>query len=222
MKFIKEWTAKVTIALMIAMTAATGFSYESSCSQSMTGLSDVVHHEGAILFRASIETASAISGVSIEELNWLKSTRPLYTVLAGDQAIPYFEFGPGIQEELSTSLGLTVRALEDAVELIDWAGQVSRFELPATSDLKTMASTAMRSESGDAGTEWVWLIPAGGAAGAVGCAALTELCNYRCSSRMAECKCGGQCDCDWCGRSSWTCFTCPILPPRDSDWFNWP
>ena len=84
-----------------------------------------------MMFRASIETASAISGVSIEELNWLKSTRPIFTVLAGDQAIPYFEFGPGIQEELSNSSGLTVRALEDAVELIDWAGQVSRFELPA-------------------------------------------------------------------------------------------
>ena len=188
---------------------------------SRPGLSDNVRHEGAMMFRASIETASAISGVSIEELNWLKSTRPIFTVLAGDQAIPYFEFGPGIQEELPTSSGFTVRALEDAVELIDWAGQVSRYELPAADDFNTMKSKAALSESGDSATEvWWYLITVGGG---LGCAALTELCNQRCVSRMADCgECGGQCDCDWCGRSSWTCFTCLPTLPRDSGWFNWP
>ncbi len=221
MRLLKNLAEKTAIVFIFTMVATTGFSDDSLCSREINSLSNIVHHEGAMLFQTSIENASAISGVSVEELNWLKSSKPLFTVLAGDHAIPYFEFGPGLEEKLSTPFGSTVKPLKGAIEIVDPDGRVSRFELPTVHDFGIAKPAATLEHKGDMSTEawWFFIPPAAGAIGGTACWAAAQLCWERCENFVRSCECGGECNCGRCATSpSVACHTCPFVPPRDSIW----
>lgn len=154
--------------------------------------------------RASADEISALTGISVSELEWATATDPLFTLIVEDQVIPYHSFGPEFDTNVTTSSGLFVQAQPDSLLLTGSDGHTQHFELQTL-----LAEEADSFEN--AGTEWLWVIPV---VGTTSCAALTELCQQRCSTRVAECgDCGGWCDCDWCGRGSSGCFTCPSLPP---------
>lgn len=189
--------------------------------ESFASLLSNISHEVAPI-RASIEEISALTGVSISELEWATATDPLFTVIVEDRVIPYHEFGPEFDARLATRSGLLVTPEKRAVRIESNDGQVSRLSLDSLAKMKDQTFSIRDSKSEDAQAEvWWYLIPPiAGAIGGVSCWAASQFCWEKCAQHMQTCgDCGGECSCGPCATSPRVvCYTCPFVPPRDSTW----
>ncbi|MEE4296554.1 MAG: hypothetical protein V2J20_08065 [Wenzhouxiangella sp.] len=171
------------------------------------------------LISATIQEISVLTGIDTADLEWATATKPLFTVVIDGKAIPYHEFGPESDEPLVTRSGLHVRPKTNSIEIDVPSGFTVNHDLSSTLAAKSKVFET-KASSEDGGQPEYWFIwPGITAIGGMTCTALTEICQRRCGDRVAECgPCGGWCDCDWCGRGSHGCFTCPIRP--DTSFFT--